>query len=275
MISSLISKGFLRSFQVRDFRLLWLSDGFGSWAEHTEFVVLAWYVLTVTDSPFMVGVFGALRFVGTLFAPFYGVLADRYDRARLFALVRTSALAIAGVVLALAVAGQLNVWFVFVLMTMEGIARAAYIVTRQALVADQLQGERLMNGVALNRIAFNVAQLGGPAIGGVLLSRMGTIWAYVPVVVFNLLASLLALCDASHGQRDFGLATVDVEQPGRSVQLHRQASGRTGAASHGFSGEPHRLPPEPRPHACLRARCSWPGARRDSRRFWLSTPQVR
>ena len=192
MIGSRIPRGFLRSFQVRDFRLLWLSDGLGSWAEHTEFVVLAWYVLTVTDSPFMVGVFGALRFVGSLFAPFYGVLADRYDRARLFALVRTSALAIAGVVLALAAAGQLNVWYVFVLMTMAGIVRAAYIVTRQALIADQLQGERLMNGVALNRIAFNVAQLGGPAIGGVLLSRVGTIWAYVPVVVFNLLASLLA-----------------------------------------------------------------------------------
>lgn len=192
MIDSLARWAPLRSFGVRDFRLLWASDALGSWAENTEFVVLSWFVLVSTDSPFLVGVFGALRFVGTLFAPLYGVAADRYNRARLFAGIRTMVTAVTVAVLALAVAGQLSVWSLFILMTLEGVARSGYIVTRQALVADKLPGELLMNGVALNRVAWNMAQMAGPLAGGIMLSRLGTVWAYIPVVALNATASLLA-----------------------------------------------------------------------------------
>jgi MFS family permease len=192
MIDSLARWAPLRSLRVRDFRLLWASDALGSWAEHTEFIVLSWFVLVSTDSPLLVGAFGAVRFVGTLFAPFYGVMADRYNRARLFAGIRTMVTAVTCAVLALAVSGQLSIWYVFILMTLEGIARSGYIVTRQALVADKLPSEALMNGVALNRVAWNAAQLAGPLAGGVMLSRLGTVWAYIPVVALNLTASLLA-----------------------------------------------------------------------------------
>ncbi len=182
----------VRSLGVRDFRLLWASNGLGSWAENAEFIVLSWFVLVSTDSPFLVGIFGALRLGGFLFAPLYGVVADRYNRARLFAGFSTLMTVITGVVLALAVAGQLSVRYVFVLMTLEGFVRSGYFVTREALVADKLPREDLINGVALNRIAWYMAQLAGPLGGGVLLSRLGTVWAYIPVVVLHGMASLLA-----------------------------------------------------------------------------------
>jgi len=182
----------LRSFGIRDFRLLWVSDALGSWAEQTEFIVLSWFVLVTTDSPLLVGVFGALRLVGTLFSPLHGVIADRYNRALLFAAIRTVMTIITAVVLTLAISGQLKISYVLVLMSLAGIMRSGYIVTRQALIADKLSGEVLMNGVALNRVAWYGAQLSGPLAGGILLSKLGTIWAYLPVVVLNAAASIVA-----------------------------------------------------------------------------------
>ena len=182
----------LRSLGVRDFRLLWASNALGSWAENAEFVVLSWFVLVSTDSPFLMGIFGALRLGGTLFAPLYGVVADRYNRARLFAGFSTLMTVITGAVLALAIAGQLSVRYVFILMTLEGFVRSGYLVTRESLVADKLPREDLINGVALNRIAWYTAQMAGPLAGGVLLSRLGTVWAYIPVVALHGMASLLA-----------------------------------------------------------------------------------
>ena len=89
----------LTAFFYRDFRMLWLSDSFVGWAEQVEFVVLAWYVLQETDSPLMLGIYGALRFTGTLFSPLFGVLVDRYDRRKLLVLTRSVFFANSGVAL--------------------------------------------------------------------------------------------------------------------------------------------------------------------------------
>ena len=180
------------SFAVRDFRLLWAADALGSWAEYIELIVLSWLVLVITDSPFMLGVFGALRFIGTLSAPIHGMMADQYDRAKLFTGFRITLAIITGAVLALAIIGQLTVWYIFFLMILGGITRSGNIVTRDSLVADKLTSDELMNGVALNRIAWYAAQLAGPLVGGILLSKFGVIWAFTPVVILNCASSFLA-----------------------------------------------------------------------------------
>ena len=89
-----------------------------------EFLVLAWFVLIETDSAFMVGLFGALRFTGTLFSPFYGVVVDRYDRKRLITGSRLAFSLMAGVIILLAFSNSLQVWHVFVITAASGMLRA-------------------------------------------------------------------------------------------------------------------------------------------------------
>ena len=80
----------LRSFQGKNFRYLWLSDSLLGFSEQMELVVLAWFVLIETDSAFLVGLLGSLRFTGTLFSPFFGIAVDRYDRRKLLTITRAS-----------------------------------------------------------------------------------------------------------------------------------------------------------------------------------------
>ena len=67
------------SFRIRGFRYLWLANALSNWAGEMETLILGWYVLVETGSPFLLGLFGALRWGGTLLSPLYGVLADRMD----------------------------------------------------------------------------------------------------------------------------------------------------------------------------------------------------
>ena len=191
MYTNTITSRFFRSFQQRNYRLLWFSDGLTSSAEQMEFLVLAWFVLLETDSPFLVGLYGALRFTGTLFAPFYGIVVDRYDRLKLLRAARIIFMAIAVIIAALAFLGQINIWQVFVLTGVAGMVRAFDNVTRQTLIADMVPRHNLGNAIALTRTGRDTTQIVSPVIGGFLLDSFGLGWAYV--VIIALLTSGTAL----------------------------------------------------------------------------------
>ncbi len=173
---------FLTAFSFREFRLLWISDSFVACAEQMEFVVLAWYVLQETDSPLLLGVYGALRFTGTLFSPLYGVLVDRYDRRKLIISTRTLFFANSSVLLALALGDVLSVWHVFMFAGVAGMGRAFDTIVRQTVIPDIVPASGLMNGVALTRTGRDIMQIVGPVSGGYLLSAWGISVSYVAVV---------------------------------------------------------------------------------------------
>ena len=183
MYTNTITSRFFRSFQQRNYRLLWFSDGLTSSAEQMEFLVLAWFVLLETDSPFLVGLYGALRFTGTLFAPFYGIVVDRYDRLELLRTARIIFMVIAVIIAALSFLGQINIWQVFVLTGVAGMVRAFDNVTRQTLIADMVPRQNLGNAIALTRTGRDTTQIVSPVIGGFLLDSFGLGWAYVVIIV--------------------------------------------------------------------------------------------
>ena len=183
MYTNTITSRFFRSFQQRNYRLLWASDGVTSSAEQMEFLVLVWFVATHTESAFLVTLYGALRFTGTLFAPFYGIVVDRYDRLMLLRVARIIFTVIAVIIAALAFLGQIQIWHIFVLTGVAGMARAFDNVTRQTLIADMVPRRNLGNAIALTRTGRDTTQIVSPVIGGFLLDSFGLGWAYVVIIV--------------------------------------------------------------------------------------------
>jgi Na+/melibiose symporter-like transporter len=180
------------SFKLSSFRFLWASDALASCAEQMESVILSWFVLQATGSPLLLGLFGALRFGGHIFAPLYGVVVDRQNRKKLLVGIRSFVGLMASLVLLLAFTGHLAVWHLFVIVAVKGLGRSSDNVTRQAVLADVVARDRLMNGVALSRLAMDGMQIVGPLLGGVLLSQAGIAWAYAPVAGLHLASACLA-----------------------------------------------------------------------------------
>jgi len=158
-----------------------------------ETLILGWYILVATDSPFLVGLLGALRFSGTLTAPIVGVIADRMSRKVMLIVLRTGAGLSALALLILAITDLIQPWHVFAIASISGILRPADNVLRQSLIADTVPRNLLMNASGLARTTQDTARIVGALLGATLLSRLGLGWAYVGVTIFYSLSVLMGL----------------------------------------------------------------------------------
>ena len=138
-----------------------------------------WLILTLTNSPFYVGLTAALSSVGVLlFSLYAGVIADRVDKRRFIILMQLAFMIEAFTVSILIWTNAIAVWQVLVLATTLGIASAFDIPMRQAFVVEMVGKDDLMNAIALNSSLFNAARVIGPAIAGLLIGTVGIAWCY-------------------------------------------------------------------------------------------------
>ena len=207
MIRNLATAGVFTSFRQRNFRFFLASESLARVGDQMETVVLAWVVLVETNSPFLLGVFGALLFFGTLIAPYFGVLADRHDRRNLLVGVRAIAGGTSMGILVLSLTGSLEVWHVFALGSFSGIARTFGNVLREVLTADVVDQRMLANAIGLTRSASDVTQIVAPIIGGALLNWVGISPAFFLVVAMYLLAAYSAYMIRLPARELTGVAT--------------------------------------------------------------------
>jgi MFS family permease len=158
----------------RNFRLFFFGQGvslIGTWMQS---VAQGWLVLTLTNSPFFVGLVSGLGSLGVLtFTLYAGVVADRRDKRRLIVVTQSLSMVLALVLAALVWTKVVTVWHVMALASMLGIVNAFDIPTRQSFLVELVGKEDLMNGIALNSSMFNAARVVGPAIAGALIGAVG------------------------------------------------------------------------------------------------------
>lgn len=105
---------------------------------------------------------------------------DRVSRYR--TLIGTQILSmIQSLILAiLALTGVIHIWHIIVLSLLQGIISAFDAPARQAFVVDLVERkEDLANAIAINSTMFNGARLIGPAIGGLLVARVGVAYCFL------------------------------------------------------------------------------------------------
>jgi MFS family permease len=177
----------------RNFGLVWLSTTLAAMGSQMETLVLGWYVLTLTDSPFLVGMVAAARLGLNFLALFAGAIADRVSRQSLLTAVEYVTAALSLIMLGLILSGMLEVWHIFVLTLVSGLVRMFQTPSAQALVADTLAPDRIANGAALTIMGRNLATIVGPLAGGVLFQSSGAEGAYFAIVLLYVLSGSAAL----------------------------------------------------------------------------------
>ncbi len=158
----------------RDFRNMWLANVSAQAAAWALIVTRGWLVFDKTGSSGWVGIttFAAM---GPLFfvPPFAGVLADRFDRRSILKWTYLANLTHNLVLAVLAVTGALDVWHIVLLSFVNGIARAVQVPTSQALAANLVPREKLLNALSLNAATQHGSRLVGPGLATPLLAFFG------------------------------------------------------------------------------------------------------
>ena len=179
-------------FRYRAFAFVWGSTALVSIGTQMESAVLGWFVLTLTDSPFLVGAIAGARMAMNFLAIFAGAIIDLLPRNWILSAVEFVMGSLGLLMLLLILSGWLEVWHIFAITLLMGVIRLFQMPTAQSLVADTLPSERLSNGAAFNTIAMNLAMLLGPVIGGVLFKAFGPQGAYLVIASLYLSSGLLA-----------------------------------------------------------------------------------
>ncbi len=163
----------------RNFRLFIIGQFVSLCGTWIQTVAQGWLVLHLTDSAFQVGLVTTLGTLPILcFTLYGGVVADRVNKHRLV-LVLQSLMLFEGLTLGILIAtDRITVHWVMALAVFFGFLAAFEVPTRQALIAEIVGRDDLMNAIALNSSAFNVARVVGPAIAGALIATVGLAACY-------------------------------------------------------------------------------------------------
>ena len=184
-------RGLLAPFAVRSFRFQWGSDMTASSGFEMENLILGWYVLVQTGSPFLLSVVAALQYGGTLLAPGLGVVADRVSRRTMLLSMRAAYALIAGTAAGLGLAGWLEPWHAFVIAGLGGFLRPLDMMIRFSLLADTIPPRLLMNASGFQRLSMDAPRIIGALAGAGIMAAFGVGAAYAAVAGFYLLATLI------------------------------------------------------------------------------------
>ena len=191
MINNL-ERGF-RSLKGKGFAILWGSDLAVSSAEFLELFILSWYVLQKTESPTILGIYAALRFTGTLFAPLLGVLVDHFGLRRSFNLSRSIFFILSFILAAIFLLEEPSILVILFMSALLGVMRSTDLITRQSVLTHMVSQGELQNAVALSRMGRDLTQIIVPIAAGFLLSSLGTEVTYLGVVILYALSVVLSL----------------------------------------------------------------------------------
>ncbi|MFG2635959.1 MFS transporter [Streptomyces sp. NPDC048362] len=168
------------SLRIRNYRLFFLGQVVSNTGTWMQRIAQDWLVLGLTGSSAAVGITTALQFLPMLLFGLYGgVLVDRLPK-RPTLLVTQASMALTGLALAfLTLSGHVQVWHVYLAAFAVGLATVIDNPARQSFVSEMVGPEQLQNAVSLNSANFQSARLVGPAVAGLMITGVGTGWAFL------------------------------------------------------------------------------------------------
>ena len=188
--------------QNRRFRAIWYVVNVAELTRWMELLVSSLLVYWLTDSPLMLGLVLAFENLPRpVLSPFTGIIADRFDRKRIWFSALAIKLVVAIVLLVLLAMGLIAAWHIFASMFAQGISRALEDPARRTAVFDIVGERRVVNALSIDSISMTMGRMVGPFAGGFLVEHVGFywphyagyVWAYTVVVIMHTAAVLMAM----------------------------------------------------------------------------------
>jgi MFS family permease len=133
-----------------------------------------WLVNDLTDSPFLVSLVPVL-YIGPMlvFTLVGGELADRFPRTRIVSIGEFVVFLTYASLCVLTLLDVVNAWHVLSLTAVHGVTSAISAPSRQTLVGDLVRSRLQRPALGLSPAIFNMAQIAGPLVGGLVLANYG------------------------------------------------------------------------------------------------------
>ncbi len=193
-------KDYRSAFKSRDFRLYQTARLMVILGAEAQSVAVAWQVYALTHSALDLGYTGLALFLPGVFVMLAaGHAADRYDRRKIILLCYTLQACCTAVLLWLSMSATAltggRIWPIYAVLVGIGLGRAFSGPAASAMLPSLVPKEHFVNAVTWGATVYQIANMSGPAVGGILftLPLMGVAasWSGAPVVYAFTLLMLL------------------------------------------------------------------------------------
>src|SRR5215208_3005635 len=196
----------------RNFVLLWFAGLISMIGDWVLFIALPIHTYTLTHSSLATGI---MFMAGTLprivVGSLAGVFVDRWDRRQTMVIADFSRMIL--LLLLLLVRSSESIWIVYVVAFLQATISQFFGPAENALLPELVDESDLVPANSLNALNNNLARLGGPALGGLLLGSFG----FHNVVLIDSISFLLSgLMIAWIVQPS--LVSAKADQPNRVLQ---------------------------------------------------------
>jgi MFS family permease len=191
------------AFAHRDFRRYQLARVMVIMGAEAQAVAVAWQVYEITHRALDLGYTGLILFLpGLLFLLPAGHVADRYDRRVVILVCYTLQILCTLALLVFALRGLHRVGPIFGVLLLIGSGRAFSGPASSALLPHLVPTEHFVNAITWGATVFQIANIAGPAIGGLLytLPLKGRLYGAPIVFLFTLVTGIgfLGLISSLH-----------------------------------------------------------------------------
>jgi MFS family permease len=159
------------AFLSRDFRLYQTARLLVILGAEAQAVAVAWQVYQITHSALALGLTGLMLFAPIiLFMLAAGHVADRYDRRSIILVCYASQACCTLALMRFALHPDGRVWPIYAVLFAVGIGRAFSSPASSAFLPSLIPRRHFVNAVTWGAIVFQIANIAGPSVGGLLFT---------------------------------------------------------------------------------------------------------
>ena len=186
--------------RIRDFRLYWLARFAAVLATMGMVVIIGYqvydvarsdYGMSIREAALQLGLLGLAQFVPlALLTPVAGWVADRFERRTVARIANAVDLGVALALGLLTHNDALTLPVLFLFAALHGVARVFVGPSMAAIAPNIVPAKILPEAIAMSSIAWQVASVGGPALGGFLYAADPALpyWVAAGLMLFAILA---------------------------------------------------------------------------------------
>ncbi|MGB8535826.1 MAG: MFS transporter [Acidobacteriaceae bacterium] len=181
------------AFAYRDFRRYQLARFMVIMGAEAQALAVAWQVYEITHRAIDLGYTGLVLFLpGLLFLLPAGHVADRYDRREVILVCYVLQILCTLTLLTFALRGLHRVGPIFAVLFLIGSGRAFSGPASSALLPHLVSTKHFVNAITWGATVFQIANIAGPAVGGLLytLPLKGRLYGAPIVFVFTLVTGI-------------------------------------------------------------------------------------
>lgn len=161
-------------------------------AKWVQITTIPWLVYSLTGSSMKLGIVSFLEYIMLLFIPpLSGIIIKQFSRKKIIIIINFLLLILFIGIFTLYYFNLLKMLYIYLFAIITGFLMSFDLTTKQILISDILQKEKIINAIGFNSLLSNIARFIAPSVAGFFIYLFNEGFCFFINIIFILFAICL------------------------------------------------------------------------------------